>query len=118
MLMSSRTVHKITIAMALVGGLNLMPTTRAAPSSTSGASPANTEHGSPEAIASPQTQRLKVHLSWGYRSQRVKPFHITFLTNEVALTEVKPVGFETGDTLQAGICDTQAGAGDVDGVEL
>lgn len=65
-----------------------------------------------------ETGRLKVRLSWGHKSSAPSPFHLRFLTNEVALTQLKPVSFDPGDTLQGGVCQTWAGAGDVDGVEF
>jgi hypothetical protein len=38
------------------------------------------------------------------------------LTNDIAVSDLKAMGFETGDKLQDGVCETQAGAGDIDGI--
>lgn len=61
-------------------------------------------------------ERLKVRLSWGHQSTSARSFHLSFLTNKVAVAQIRPDGFEPGDTLQRGICETRAGAGDVDAV--
>lgn len=63
-------------------------------------------------------QRLKLRLSWGHSSNKVQAFHVSFGTNEVALSDLVPIGFEADDVLRADGCDTHAGAGDVDGVEF
>lgn len=78
----------------------------------------NTEPAGSGAADPSPVQRLKMHLSWGHRSPAATPFYLSFSTNEVAVTDLKPVSFETGDSLQAQVCETRAGAGDVDGVEL
>jgi hypothetical protein len=61
---------------------------------------------------------LKVRLSWGHKSDVARPYQISFSTNEVAITELKSVDFEAGDTLKDGVCETHAGGGDVDGVQF
>jgi hypothetical protein len=79
---------------------------------------AEVDPASPGATVPAETGRLKVRLSWGHRSGTPDPFHLRFLTNEVALTQLQVVKFEPGDTLRRGLCETRAGAGDVDGVEF
>jgi hypothetical protein len=64
------------------------------------------------------TGRLKMRLSWGHQSSAPGPFHLRLMTNEVALTQLKPVNFDPGDTLRGGVCETRAGAGDADGIEF
>ncbi len=59
-------------------------------------------------------RHLRVRLSWGHQSTSTRPFRISFLTNDVAVTLISPESFEAGDTLQGGVCETRAGAGDVD----
>ena len=59
-----------------------------------------------------------MRVSWGHRSPVSHPFYLSLSTNEVSVTDLKPIGFEQGDTLEGTVCKTQAGAGDVDGLEL
>jgi hypothetical protein len=61
-------------------------------------------------------EHLKVRLSWGHKSATARPFRIGFLTNAVAIAQINSDGFEPGDTLQDGVCETRAGGGDVDAV--
>src|SRR5664279_5103084 len=65
-----------------------------------------------------QTQFLKVRLSWGHESKTARPFQILLLTNEVAVLDFKPVGFQPGDILHDGVAQTHAGAGHVDGLDF
>ena len=66
-------------------------------------------------LASDSTVRhLSVRFSWGHQSTFVKPFYTSFVTNNVAVTQLRADGFETDDTLQGDVCETLAGAGDVD----
>ena len=60
--------------------------------------------------------RLTVWLSWGHQARESIPFWIQFRAHEVSVADLKPVGFETADSVQDGICQTRAGAGDVDTV--
>ena len=72
--------------------------------------------GTPVAVVPRPIEHLKVRLSWGHRSAAAQPFRIGFLTNGVGVAQIAPDGFEAGDTLQGGVCETRAGAGDVDAV--
>ena len=72
--------------------------------------------GAPAAEAPRQIEHLKVRLSWGHQSANARPYRIGFLTNVGGIAQVSPEGFEAGDTLQGGVCETRAGAGDVDAV--
>ena len=60
--------------------------------------------------------RAKVRLSWGHQSASARPFRIGFGTNHVVVTQITSDGFESGDVQQGGVCQTHAGAGDVDAV--
>jgi len=88
------------LALTVAGNLTSMPL-------------AGAEQGS---VAPSQTQRLQVRLSWGHRSASARSFRIRFLTNDVTIPLISPDAFESGDTLQADVCETRAGAGDVDAV--
>ena len=79
--------------------------------------PPLTPRPSPEAMLSP-SEHLPVRVSWGHRSASARSFRFSFVTNTVAVTRLSPEGFEAGDTLQGGTCETRAGAGDVDGLRL
>ncbi len=60
---------------------------------------------------------LPLRISWGHSSQAVRGFYIKLLTNDLALTSLKAVQLESGEALSDTEISTQAGAGDVDGVE-
>ena len=64
------------------------------------------------------TRLLKVRLSWGHESKTARPFQIRLLTNDVAVMDLKPVGFQPGDTLHDEVAETRAGAGQVDGLDF
>jgi hypothetical protein len=68
------------------------------------------------ATAQAESNSLSIRLEWGHKSAIKTPFRIGFLTNNVAVTQIKADGFESGDTLQDGVCLTRAGAGDVDAI--
>jgi hypothetical protein len=70
----------------------------------------------PVVAAPPVTQQLKVRLSWGHQSPAARPFRIGFGTNNVTVSLIQPEGFEPGDTLVNGVCETRAGGGDVDAI--
>ena len=70
----------------------------------------------PEAGAGVPEQHLKVRLEWGHRSPSARPFHIGFATNNVRVGQMTAEGFEPGDIVNAGVCQTRAGAGDIDAV--
>jgi hypothetical protein len=67
-----------------------------------------------ETVAPTFNEHLKVRLSWGHHAPTPQPFHISFGTNNVAVTQIVPDGFESGDVERDGVCQTRAGAGDVD----
>jgi hypothetical protein len=69
--------------------------------------------------AAPATiQNLKVRLSWGHQSKTATPFWVCLVTNEVAATGLAPKGLEAEDRQEAAGWRTQAGGGDVDGLEF
>ncbi len=68
----------------------------------------------PALVSDPPAQHLKVRFSWGHQSAFAKPFRISFVTNNIEITHVSSDRFESGDTLQGNVCETRAGAGDVD----
>src|SRR4051812_29648401 len=60
--------------------------------------------------------RLRVHLSWGYKSAPGTPFRFKLLMAEGTLEDLTSRGLEDGDTVRAGTIRTRAGGGEVDGV--
>jgi len=71
------------------------------------------------AVAAPEPMRLlKVRLSWGHEAKTARPFQIRLVAHDAAVTELRPVAFEPGDTLRDGVAETRAGAGDVDGLDF
>jgi hypothetical protein len=62
--------------------------------------------------------RLPVRLSWGHHSPAGTVFHIRFRTNNLAIIDPAPEGFEAGDTALDQGWETRAGAGDVDGLRF
>jgi len=68
------------------------------------------------AIVAQPTAHVGVRLSWGHRSASVQPYRISLLMDGVQITQISADGLEAGDVLQDGVCQTRAGAGDVDSV--
>ncbi len=62
--------------------------------------------------------RLPIRISWGHRTAGTQPFRIELLAQNARATGAHPVGFETTDRLEDGVCLTRAGDGDVDGLEF
>lgn len=69
-------------------------------------------------IASEPQAQLKLRLSWGHRSQEATAFYIKPPTESVEIANVSSRDLEPSDQLKEGAWVTQAGGGDVDGVEL
>ena len=63
-------------------------------------------------------EHLRVRLSWGHKSAGVEPYRISLLTDVVQVNQIHADGLEAGDMLQDGVCQTRAGAGDVDAVTV
>jgi hypothetical protein len=63
---------------------------------------------------------LKVHLSWGHEVPQARSYAIRLVpaTPGVAISEAKGDSLEAGEGLADGAWTTEAGAGDVDGVEF
>ena len=61
---------------------------------------------------------IKLHVSWGHRATESHRYYVRFETQEVALGGYIARDMETGDRVSEGVCTTNAGAGDVDGVSL
>ena len=61
---------------------------------------------------------LKLRLSWGHQSQEPTPFYIKLLSESVEIADVSGRDLEPEDQFAEGSLVTQAGSGDVDGVEL
>jgi hypothetical protein len=70
----------------------------------------------PDAVAPASSRPFPVHLSWGHQTISTQPFRIQVLAADAEITELKPYGFEPGDSVDGGGCATRAGAGDVDGL--
>jgi hypothetical protein len=65
-----------------------------------------------------QEEQLKLTLSWGHRSKDASAFYFKFLTEAVKIADVSGRDLESTDQFEEDIIVTQAGGGDVDGVEL
>ncbi|MBE3123258.1 MAG: hypothetical protein IMZ65_00460, partial [Planctomycetes bacterium] len=70
--------------------------------------------------AAPQSNELKVRLSWGHGSPSARPFYVKLAASDDALqlTAPTPHAFESGEGLTEGAWQTSAGRGDVDGVAV
>jgi hypothetical protein len=79
---------------------------------------ATTNQASAAASPPPATQLLKVRLSWGHQSPSARPFWIKLATNELTLASQQAVNFESSDVFGGAQIQSQAGAGDVDGLDL
>jgi hypothetical protein len=66
----------------------------------------------------PQEQQLKLRLSWGHRSKDATAFYVIFNAQGMEIADVSGRDLESGDQFSEGAWVTQAGSGDVDGVEL
>jgi hypothetical protein len=112
--MTSRTLFTTLL------GLSLSGTLPCAASSATGDSPGSdgveARHAGPSMDAPGAVEHLKVHLSWGHRTAAVRSFRVSLETDGVQLGPMRTESFEAGDILQAGVCETRAGAGDVDAV--
>jgi len=69
-------------------------------------------------VAGESHRELKLRFSWGHQSQDTTAFYIKFLTEAVEIVDVSGYELETTDQFTDGILATQAGSGDIDGVEL
>jgi hypothetical protein len=65
----------------------------------------------------PQGQ-LKLRLSWGHRSKDATAFYVKFNAEAVEIADVSGRDLEPADQFKEGAWVTQAGGGDVDGLEL
>jgi hypothetical protein len=109
--MKSRILFQTALALSVAGALTPTPFAAMGQVLTDDL---KVQPGSPVAVAPRPTQHLKVRLAWGHQSASARPFRIGILTNVIVVTQISSDGFETGDTLQGGVCETRAGAGDVD----
>lgn len=62
----------------------------------------------------PLRSPLQVRLSWGHASPIATRFYLALAARHAAVGRVRAEGFEAGDRHQERVCETQAGAGDVD----
>jgi hypothetical protein len=74
----------------------------------------------PYSVAWAQVGEFRVRASWGHRSAGDTPFYVKIETGAGGLGVTNLTGFqlETGETVRQNVCQTHAGAGDVDGVEF
>ncbi len=63
-------------------------------------------------------EELKVRITWGHTSQETASFHVQLAGKEAQVAGVAGIGLEPDDRLHDSTCETRAGQGDVDGVEL
>ena len=68
--------------------------------------------------AVPQSNELQVRLSWGHASTSARPFYVKVEAADAALQLTAPTAhaLESGEGLNDGAWQTNAGSGDVDGV--
>ncbi|MBM4435673.1 MAG: hypothetical protein FJ029_00260 [Actinobacteria bacterium] len=59
-------------------------------------------------------ETLALRLSWGHQSPTPRTFHVRLATNNVAVSQWRGESLEPGDTLADGVCQSRAGADDVD----
>ena len=69
-------------------------------------------------MAAEAPNELKVHVSWGHRSEDAAAFQIKVLTEQVEVADTSAKGMEAEDRRREGLWQTTAGAGDVDGLTL
>jgi hypothetical protein len=69
-------------------------------------------------MAAEARNELKVHVSWGRRSENVTAFRVKVLTEQVEAVGTSAEGMESQDQCRDGLWQTTAGAGDVDGLLL
>jgi hypothetical protein len=62
--------------------------------------------------------RVKVHLSWGHTSAPGTDFFIKLLVADASVEDLASEGLEEGEAIEAGILQTRAGGGDVDGANF
>jgi hypothetical protein len=63
-----------------------------------------------------QDHRLQVRFSWRHRSAAARTFRLGFAPGAAVAAPCRADGFEAGDKLLHGVCETRAGGGDVDAV--
>ena len=63
-------------------------------------------------------EQLKVRLSWGHRTPAAVAHFVKAVPHDLEIVEVEPLGLEPGERIGPDAWQTQAGGGDVDGVEL
>lgn len=68
--------------------------------------------------ATDSQEHLKVRLSWGHQSPQTAPYHVQFVTEEVVIADIAPIGLEPGDSFEHGTFQTHAGEGDIDGTDF
>jgi len=69
-------------------------------------------------VASEPQGQLKLRLTWGHQSPDTTAFYIKLLTESVEIADVSGLDLEPADQFKEDAWVTQAGGGDVDGVEL
>ncbi len=112
--MSSQTLFTLLLGLSLSSALP-----RAAFSGTGdspGAAGVEAQAAGPSTEAPGIVEKLSVRFSWGHQSAAVRPFHLGLEAKGVRIAPLRGDSLESGDALQAGVCETRAGAGDVDAV--
>jgi hypothetical protein len=70
-----------------------------------------------EATDAPANEgELKVWVSWGHQSSARTQFQMKLLTAAATVTAMQPQGWDQDDVITNGLCQTEAGGGDVDGL--
>ena len=86
--MKAKTVLEQLFGAAAAIGLSCI-STRSAEASRTGDRPVpNVQPALREVVPSGPTRRLRIHLSWGHQSKTARPFRLSFLTHEAAVTEL------------------------------
>ena len=68
--------------------------------------------------AADSQEHLEVLVFWGHELPRTAPYHVQFVSEEVAIGNIEPIGLEAGDSLNGGVSKTRAGNADIDGARF
>jgi hypothetical protein len=68
--------------------------------------------------AAEERAELKLRIFWGHDAATAAAYSVKVVPTEVEIVDAKPLGLEPPDRLKDGLWETQAGGGDIDGLEL
>jgi hypothetical protein len=70
------------------------------------------------ALAAGSKENLRVSLSWGHQRERSTPYYIRLLVEDAEIEDLEAYSLEPTDVITDNLLTTQAGSGDIDGVEF